>query len=88
VGTSGYHGLVTKLRLKPPSKTSLGGGGESSLLGDPGSSVTPQERQRPLIEFLDALVKRRVRTPVPAEKSVLVAGVDSSISSMSAPVGL
>jgi hypothetical protein len=25
--------------------------------------VTPQERQRPLIEFLDALVKRRVRTP-------------------------
>ena len=33
-------------------------------LGDRRSCVTPQERQCPLIEFLDALVKRRVRTPL------------------------
>jgi hypothetical protein len=30
--------------------------------------VTPQERQRSLVEFLDALVKRRVRTPVEHEQ--------------------
>jgi hypothetical protein len=30
--------------------------------------VTPQERQRPLIEFPDALVECRVRTPVENEQ--------------------
>jgi hypothetical protein len=30
-----HHGLVTKLRLKPPSKTEPRRGGESSLLGGP-----------------------------------------------------
>jgi hypothetical protein len=30
--------------------------------------MTPQESQCPLIEFLDALVKRRVRTPLENEQ--------------------
>ena len=32
------------------------------------SSVTQQERQRSLIEYLDALVQRRVRTPLEDEQ--------------------
>jgi hypothetical protein len=36
--------------------------------GDRHSRMTPQERQRPLIEFLDALVRLGVRAPVKHEQ--------------------